>query len=129
MTTYVQTPDRAGASARSRTLIAIYAVLAVLGTVLPYAYFVPFVQTHGLDLREFISQLYATRISAMAWMDILISSVVFWVFMWAEGRRLKMRGWPLLLIPNLTVGLSLALPLFLMRREAKLATSKTEAAS
>ncbi len=82
MTSYVQTPDRAGASEHSRTLIVIYAALAVLGTVLPYAYFVPFVQAHGLDL-----------------------------------------------IPNFTVGLSLALPLFLMWREAKLVAIKTEAAS
>lgn len=122
MTTFQPSASAQGAS-RSSALLVIYAALAVAGTILPYAYFIPFVMEHGLNLGEFFAQAFANRVASMLTMDILISSAVFWVFMWAESKRLKLRGWPLLIIPNLTVGLSLALPLFLLWREAKRSSS------
>ena len=108
---------------RGSTLLVIYAVLAVIGTMLPYAYFIPFVTEHGLNLGEFFTQAFANRVASMLTMDVLVSSLVFWVFMWAESKRLNLRGWPLLILPNLLVGLSLALPLFLLWREVHLRRS------
>jgi hypothetical protein len=96
----------------------LYFCLAVLGLVLPYSQFVPFLQEHGLDLRLMIDQLFANRISAFFGLDVIVSAVVLWIFVRVEGRRLGMsRLWvPLLAV--LTVGVSLALPLFLYLREA-----------
>jgi hypothetical protein len=46
--------------------------------------------------------------------------VVLWIFVFAEGTRLKMRSLWIYVGCNLLVGVSLALPLFLMMRESKL---------
>jgi hypothetical protein len=50
-------------------------------------------------------------------MDVLISSLVLWVFIFAEGCHLEMRHLWAYVIVNLAVGVSLALPLFLFYRE------------
>jgi hypothetical protein len=48
---------------------------------------------------------------------------VLWVFIFAEGRRLGMRHFWAYVIANLTVGVSLALPMFLFYRETYLERS------
>ena len=97
----------------------IYLALAFLGTVLPYSQFIPFVREHGLDARLFIEQLFATRIGGFFGMDVIVSSVVLWVFVRAEGRRLGMRHLWAPIAAILTVGVSLGLPLFLYLRERR----------
>jgi hypothetical protein len=101
-------------------LKTIYLVLCVLGVALPYWQFVPFLAAHGLDMRLFFHQLFANNISAFFGMDVLVSAVALLVFTARESTRLGMRGRWLPLIAVLTVGVSLALPLFLYLRERKL---------
>lgn len=98
----------------------LYLVGAVLGTVLPYAFFLPFVVEHGLDVPLMLRQLFANRISAFFGVDVVVSSLVLWVFVFVEGRRLGMRQLWVYIVCNLTVGVSLALPLFLYMRAGKL---------
>lgn len=43
----------------------LYLVLAILGFILPYAFFIPFLLETGFDFGQFITQLLATR--AWAW--------------------------------------------------------------
>ncbi len=93
---------------------------AVLGTVLPYAYFVPFVATNGLNFPLLIEQLFANQISAFFGMDVLVSALVLWAFVFSEGRRRGMRHLWVYVVCTLTVGVSLAFPLFLYVREGKL---------
>ena len=49
---------------------------AVLGTVLPYVYFAPFVAANGLNVPLLIEQLFANQISAFFGMDMLVSALV-----------------------------------------------------
>ena len=98
----------------------IYLALAVIGTVLPYSQFIPFLRENGLDARLFVEQLFATRIGGFFGIDVIVSSVVLWVFVRAEGRRLGMRHLWAPLVAILTVGVSLGLPLFLYLRERRL---------
>jgi uncharacterized protein DUF2834 len=98
-----------------------YLWLCVLGTALPYSQFLPFLREHGLDLRLVAEQLFANRIAAFFGMDVIVSGLVLWVFVTVEGRRAGMGQLWLPLAALLTVGVSLALPLFLYRREEKLA--------
>jgi hypothetical protein len=98
----------------------VYLGLCVLGTLLPYSQFIPFLREHGLDVPVFVGQLFSNRIGGFFGMDVLVSSIVLWVFVFVEGRR---SGLPHLwapLVANLAVGVSLGLPLFLYMREARL---------
>jgi UDP-N-acetylglucosamine:LPS N-acetylglucosamine transferase len=98
----------------------VYLVLCVLGLVLPYWQFVPWVAQHGVNLPLFVRELFANRISAFFGMDVLVSAVVLFRFIGRESSRLTIRtSWfPMLAV--LTVGVSLGLPLFLYLREARL---------
>jgi hypothetical protein len=98
----------------------LHLAAAVLGTVLPLRYGGAFVLEHGLDLRLFVSQLFATNVSAFFAMDVVVSSVVVWLLVYGEGRRLRMRHLWVYVVCNLLVGVSLALPLFLWRRQRRL---------
>ena len=98
----------------------IYLLLCVLGFALPYSQFIPFLTEHSLNLNLFFEQLFANRISAFFAMDLLISSITFWMFLYWEGSRLKMSNLWVYVVCNLTVGLSLGFPLFLLMRQRKL---------
>lgn len=98
---------------------SLYLGLCVIGTVLPYSQFIPFLQQHSLDLRLFIEQLFANRISSFFALDVIVSSVVLWVMVIVEGRRGGMTRLWAPILANVVVGVSLGLPLFLYMREAR----------
>jgi hypothetical protein len=97
-----------------------YLILCILGTALPYSQFISFLLENGLDLERFFEQLFINRISAFFGMDVVVSSLALWTFVWVEGSRLKMKNLWVYIASNLLVGVSLALPLFLLMRQRKL---------
>lgn len=98
---------------------ALYGVLCIVGTVLPLAQLVPWLATAGLDFPALIPLIVAQPISAFAWSDVVVSALALIAFVLSEGRRVGMsRPWLSLL--GLAVGVSLALPLFLLLRERHL---------
>jgi uncharacterized protein DUF2834 len=98
----------------------VYLLLCVLGTLWPYEQFFQFVGDNGLDFRLFHDELFGSHASAFFAVDVVVSSIVLWVFVFAEGRRLKMRNLWAPVVANLLVGVSLGLPLFLYMREGAL---------
>ena len=50
--------------------------LCVLGLVLPYSQFVPWLLEHGLNITVFVRELFANRISAFFAMDVIVSAIV-----------------------------------------------------
>jgi Protein of unknown function (DUF2834). len=94
-----------------------YLLAAILGAVLPLSQLIPFLQTHGLDLKLFFAYLFSNSVSGFFGMDVIVSSVVLWIFVFSEGGRLGMRRLWVYVVCNLAVGVSLALPLFLLFRE------------
>jgi|SRR5882672_3592452 len=98
----------------------IYLALCFVGAALPYWQLVPWLMQHGMNLPLFVRELFANRIGAFFGMDVLVSAVVLIVFMRVESTRLviRRRWFPVLAL--LTVGVSLALPLFLYLRESRL---------
>jgi hypothetical protein len=88
--------------------------------VLPLTQLLPFLAAHGLDLRFFVDELFSTRIGAFFGWDVIVSSVVLWVFVLVDGRRLGMTRLWAPIVANLLVGVSLGLPLFLYLRERML---------
>jgi hypothetical protein len=97
-----------------------YVSLAVLGAVLPLWQLIPFLREHGLAFGLFFQQLFSTPVGGFFGMDVIVSSVVLWVFLYVEGRRAGVRHLWLPLVANLVVGVSLGLPLFLYMREVRL---------
>ena len=107
----------------------VYLLLSVAGFSLPYSQLIPFFRDNGLDLALFWSQLFANRISSDFAFDLLVSSVVFWIFVFREGTRLHLKFLWVYVVLNLIVGLSFALPLFLWVRSRHLATELLEGAT
>jgi hypothetical protein len=98
----------------------LYLILCFAGTILPCSQLVPFLKEHGLDMSLILQQLFANRISGFFGLDVVVSSVVLWVFVYSEGTKLKMRHLWVYIVSNVLVGVSLGLPLFLFMRESKL---------
>jgi hypothetical protein len=105
----------------------IYLALCFVGAIVPYWQFVPWVlQNHGVNLSLFVHELFANRIGAFFGMDVLVSAVVLIVFMRVESGSLKIRRRWLPVLALLTVGVSLALPMFLYMRELRMEELKLE---
>jgi len=95
----------------------LYLVLAIIGAVLPYSQFVPWLIVHGLDLRLMIAELFSTRLGAFFGLDVLVSAVVLIGFIRREGARLRMRFLWIPITATCLIGVSCGLPLFLYLRE------------
>ncbi len=98
----------------------LYLGLCVLGTVLPYSQLIPFLREHGPDIRLLLAQMFANWIAGFFALDVIVSSIVLWILVFSEGRRVGVKHTWAPLAANLVVGVSLGLPLFLYMREARL---------
>jgi hypothetical protein len=95
----------------------LYLVLCVLGCVLPLSQLVPWVVAHGgLDLRSFLADLFANRISGFFALDVIVSAVVVLAWTWDERRRGRLRHAWLPPAATLLIGVSAGLPLLLYMR-------------
>lgn len=97
-----------------------YLLLCVAGIVLPYWFLVPWVREHGLDLTLLCQELFATRIGAFFGLDVFVSAIVLFIFVFTEGRRVAIPNLWMPALATLLVGVSLGLPLFLYLRQRKL---------
>jgi len=90
--------------------------MCVIGTIAPYAVFVPWLMQHGLDLALLLEQASGTAVAAFAWLDVLVSALV--VLALAARRILagEHTYW-FVVAGTCMVGVSLGLPLYLYLRE------------
>lgn len=88
----------------------IYLIGAVLGAVIPYVFFIDFFSEQGLDLVGFVAATFANSAAGGFTADLLISSAIFWIYM-ASQKEPKI--WLFILL-NMTIGLSCALPAYLL---------------
>jgi uncharacterized protein DUF2834 len=95
----------------------LYLLLAVVGAVVPYLFFFQFVQSEGLNISSFIAALFVNDAASGFTADLLLSSFVFWLFMFHQLRKSHNPQPYLFIILNLTIGLSCALPAYLYARE------------
>jgi hypothetical protein len=95
----------------------IYLALAIVGGIVPYAFFLPFFQANGLSLSEASSILFANGLTGGLTADLLISSAVFWLFMFSQRREGAAPNPVMFILINLFIGLSCALPAYLYARE------------
>ena len=95
----------------------LYLGLCIAGVILPFSQFAPWVMEHGLSPALAFSEIYDSRLSLFAWLDVIVSAVVLLTFVGVESRRLGMQRIWIYWLATLTVGVSLGLPLFLFMRE------------
>jgi hypothetical protein len=103
----------------------LYLALAAVGTVLPYAEFLRFVAAEGLDLRVMVEQLFGSHASAFFTLDVIVTTVVLWVFVAVERRRHALPHAWAPVAASLVVGVSLGLPLLLYLRETQVNSTGT----
>lgn len=100
----------------------LYLVLAALGWIVPYYFFLSFLLENGLDLPLLMDQLFANDISTFFAVDLVITALVSLAFSYRESQSLGMKHWWGYLVATLAVGPSFALPFFLYNRQGRLET-------
>ena len=103
----------------------LYLALAIVGAVVPYVFFIDFIGTNGFDLAGFGTALFANGAAGGFSADLLISSAVFWIYLFTRGDGPA--PW-LFIVLNLTIGLSCALPAYLYATRTASAPGVTGAA-
>lgn len=103
----------------------VYLLLCVLGIVIPYPLFLPWVFQNGLDWRLFLASLAANRISLFFVADVLVSAVVLVVFTRQELERVRIRNGWIATLGLCLVGVSFALPMYLYLRERELESGRS----
>lgn len=97
----------------------IYLILALIGAVVPYAFFVPFLMENGLNLSLLCQLLFANKISTFFALDFFISCIAFIVFMFYDSQKSHMKKEVWICLAGLfALGLSFSLPLFLFFRQS-----------
>ena len=95
----------------------LYLVLAIVGAVLPYAFFIQHFSSEGVSLMAFLAAVFANPAAGGFTADLLFTSMVFWMFMFHQRSREKGPRPILFIVLNLLIGLSCALPAYLYARE------------
>lgn len=95
----------------------IYLSLAVLGAIIPYFFFVDFISKEGINISLFIHSLFINAPASGFSADLLISSLVFWLYMFSKNKTTAAPKPYWFILINLTIGLSCALPAYLYQRE------------
>ena len=95
----------------------IYLVLLIIGAAIPLNYFILFINEYGFDFTMMVRQLLSNNITRFFTSGLLLASITFLYFMYIESKKHKIYTWWICVIAIFTMGLSLALPLFLYIRE------------
>jgi hypothetical protein len=97
----------------------LYLVFAIVGAVLPYVFFAQYFAGEGVSVSRFVTAIFANSAASGFTTDLLLSSLVFWIFMVHQRSREKGPSPILFVALNLLIGLSCAFPAYLYFRERK----------
>ena len=95
----------------------LYFLLFIIGSVIPYYFFLPFLLKHGLDIKLIISELTANNISIFFSIDVIISAIVLIIYIIYDQNKIKVQYFALAILATLTIGVSSGLPLYLLLKE------------
>ncbi|MCO6185866.1 DUF2834 domain-containing protein [Rhizobium sp. L1K21] len=95
-----------------------YLTMAIIGTVIPWIFFGSYIAANGVNIIGFVRDLFDNDASSGSTADVLIATVVFWVWSFFDARQTNVTKWWFVLPTGICVGLSLALPLYLYLRES-----------
>ena len=106
--------------AESGKIKTLYLVLTIVGAIIPYAFFIQHFNESGFGVGRFVFNLFAFPASGGFTVDLIISSLVFWIAIfnrYSKGVGPSASPW-LFVALNLTIGLSCALPAYLCVNES-----------
>jgi len=110
-------------------MIRFYLLMCVLGLILPYAAFFGWLLSDGtLSFQRVWEDIVVSRLSLMAWLDVLVTAVVLITFIRHEGRKQQISSLAAPIVGTCLVGPSFGLPLFLLLRQRAIVKSRNEAA-
>ncbi|GLX77326.1 hypothetical protein tinsulaeT_06660 [Thalassotalea insulae] len=95
----------------------IYLLLAIIGAVIPYLFYIQFMQVEGLNFSLFITQIFANKAASGFTADVLLATVVFWCFIFQRAKSSSAPKPLVFFVLSCTVGLSCALPAYLYANE------------
>ncbi len=108
-----------------KALCAVYGVLGLAALVGTQIVLVSYLGTDG----NLVDDVVANGAATFSLIDLLAVAFIGLVFMIAEGRRLGMRRLWIYVVVTFAVAISVALPLFLIVRQFKLADHRSAAAA
>ena len=88
----------------------------MVGAIVPYIFFFNFIQLNGVDIPGFVSALFVNGAAGGFSADLIVSSFVFWVFMFQQQQKSGPKPWVFIIL-NLSIGLSCALPAYLYAKD------------
>ena len=92
-------------------LKTLYLILAIVGAIIPYAYFIQHFNESGFGIGRFVFNLFAFPASGGFTVDLVISSLVFWIAIFNRHSK--------------GIGLSCALPAYLYVNESRQQSAAT----
>lgn len=95
----------------------LYLLLAIIGAIVPYVFFFQFIEAEGMNIPAFISALFVNGAAGGFSADLLLTSFIFWLFMFQQVKESNGPKPYIFIILNLAIGLSCALPAYLYARE------------
>ncbi|NVK72655.1 hypothetical protein C0J08_04980 [Marinomonas sp. CT5] len=98
-------------------MVMFYLVLAILGTLIPYGAFVPWLMQNGIDIPQFFTEMMANPISIFAWLDVFVAAITLLGFILHDGQKNQVKWRYIAIVGTLSVGVSCGLPLYLYLRE------------
>ncbi len=94
----------------------VYIGMAIAGFIFPWLFLWDFLMAENVAIGLFFRSLFANPVSGAVSADLLISALVFFLFVFSEGTRLGMKRLWLYPVITLGIGLSFGLPVFLYFR-------------
>ncbi len=98
----------------------LYLVMTIPGLLVPWCYLAGFLQSGAASVPLFFHSIFVNEVTSAVAADLLLSALLFFIFVCVEGRRLAMARLWLYPLLTLAIGLSFGLPLFLYFRERAL---------
>lgn len=94
----------------------VFIILAILGFVLPYYFFISWIYENGVDFQLFISDIFANKLSSLFAVDVFISAISLMAIIWYDSKKYHLKYVYIPIIGTFTIGVSFGLPIYFLIR-------------
>ena len=88
----------------------LYLLLCIIGVAVPWFFIFGFLGDEQASISIFFISIFANHVASAVASDLLVSGLVFFVFVFFEGRRMGLKHLWIYIPATLLVGLSFGLP-------------------